>query len=240
MKRIKWFPIAKCILVLIAVLMVAGFTACAKSTTTKTSPATTTTTSTTTPSSTYQLTHSSADAEYILNWDFVISQYPEIGAYDKQEAFVHRGESKKLSTGETFSITLDSPVAWSSVRLAKPEAAGENFRSFGVFIMYCETNEGLDEYLQMDNIKNGMLQGVPMQKEGDFTTAVVETETPLQTVILLLAGRHFAIMLMEYATPDQLLFLGKEVLMELLSTVRGNITALEITPLPSDIPGRIS
>ena len=33
---------------------------------------------------TYQLTHSSEDAEYILNWDLIISQCSEIGEFDRQ------------------------------------------------------------------------------------------------------------------------------------------------------------
>ena len=213
-------------MVLALVFLAAGVTACGKSTSTTTSP------------TTYQLTHGAEDAEYILSWDSIISQCPDIADYDKLGDFVHRGESKQLSTGEIFAIEMDSPVAWSSVRFIRTEWTGETFRSFGVYIMYCETNEGLDEYLQMADISS-MLQGAPMQKEGDFTTAVVETETPLQSIQLLLAGKHFAIMLMEYATPDESLFFSKDELAELLSAARSNVTALEISPLPSDIPGRV-
>jgi hypothetical protein len=131
----------------------------------------------------YQLTHSSEDAEYILSWDSIISQCPaDIGDYDKLGDFVHRGESKQFSIGETFAIEMDSPVAWSSIRFVRTEPVGETFRSFGVYIMYCETDEELNEYLQMDDIRYGMLQGIPMQKDGDFATAVVENETPLKTI----------------------------------------------------------
>lgn len=188
----------------------------------------------------YQLTHSSEDAEYILNWDSIISRCPDIGGYDRLEAFIYRGESKQFSTGETFTLDMNSPVAWSSVRFVRTEPVGAKFRSFGVWIMYFETDEELDEYLQMDDIRYGMMQGVTIQREGDFATAVVENETPLQAVQLLLAGKHFAIMLMEYATPDESPFFSKDALTEMLSIARGNITSTEITPLPSGIPGRSS
>jgi len=188
----------------------------------------------------YQLTHSSEDAEYILNWDSIISRCPDIGGYDRLEAFIYRGESKQFSTGDTFTLDMNSPVAWSSVRFVRTEPVGAKFRSFGVWIMYFETDEELDEYLQMDDIRYGMMQGVTIQREGDFATAVVENETPLQAVQLLLAGKHFAIMLMEYATPDESLFFSKDALTEMLSIARGNITSMEITPLPTSIPGRSS
>ena len=218
--------------VVLVALLFAGFTACGKSTV-----ITTSSTTTTSPTA-YQLTHSLGDAEYILNWDLIVSQCPEIGGYNKQEVFVRRGESKQLSTGETLTIGINLPVAWSSVRFVMTEPVGESFRSFGIYIMYCDTVEGLDEYLEMDDIKYGILQGVPINYEGEFGSAIIETETPLKTIQLLLAGNQFDIMLMEYATPDQSLFFSKDDLSELLSSAKTNISALEITPLPSDIPER--
>ena len=41
----------------------------------------------------YRLTHSAADAEHILSWESIVSQFPEIGTYEKQETFVPRRES---------------------------------------------------------------------------------------------------------------------------------------------------
>ena len=230
MKRIEWALQKICVLVLAVVFLVAGVIACGKSNSTTTSSA-----NATSPTA-YQLTHSTADAEHILSWDSVVSRCPEIGGYDKLGDFVHRGESKQLSTGETFAIEMDSPVAWASVRFVKTEWTGETFRSFGVWIMYCETEEGLDEYLQM----MGMTQGTPFQEDEDFAISVVETETPMQSIQLFITGKHFVFMLMEYATPDESLFFSKDALTEMLLIARGNITSMEITPLPSNIPGRSS
>jgi hypothetical protein len=56
--------------------MIAGVTACAKPT------------ATTAPTSTYKLTHSTTDVEYILGWDLVVSRCPDLDDYDKIEAFV--------------------------------------------------------------------------------------------------------------------------------------------------------
>ena len=188
---------------------------------------------TTTSPTMYQLTHSAADVEYILNWDSIVSQYPEIGEYYRLEAFVFRGGSKQFSTGETFGLDENSPAAWANTRFVRTEWQGETFRSFGVTIAYFETDAGLDEYIQMI----GMTQGTPFQEDGDFVITVLETETPMQSIQLFLFGKRFAIMLMEYATPDKSLFLSKDALTGLFSTAVGNINSVEITPLPSAMPG---
>lgn len=65
------------------------------------------------PDPTYELTHSIADAEYILSWDSIVSQCPGIGAYDRIGGFVHRGGSVQLAPEESpMSLGEDSPAAW--------------------------------------------------------------------------------------------------------------------------------
>lgn len=220
MKRMKWLLTKKFILVLAVVFLVAGVVACGK-------PSSTITTSTT-----YKLTHSAADAEYILGWGSIVSRCPDIGAYDKQEAFIRRGEIKQLSTGGTTTIEMNSPAAWGSTRLVETSPAGEKMRGFGVWITYCETDEYLDELMLTQT------SGFPVQEDGDFVTGVLEHKTPVQYVQLLLAGKHFAVLIMESAPSDESLFFSKEKLMELLPTVKSNISSLEITPLPPEIPER--
>jgi hypothetical protein len=220
MKIIKWFPVKKCILVSVAVLMVAGIMACGKSTSTTTSP------------TTYQLTHSAADAEYILNWDFVVSKCPDIGAYDKISVFAYRGESKQIASGESFSVELNSPAAWASSRFVRTLWTGTNFRSFGITIMFSEDVAGLDELVQM--------LGFPTQREGDFVTGTIEDEAPMETLQLLLAGNHVVIIIAEVASRDESLFFTKDALSELLSIAKSNISKLELTSLPSNIPARSS
>ena len=122
MKRIAWLLIKEFILVLTVVILVAGVAACSKSTPT-----------------TYELTHSAADAEYILSWDSIVSRCPDIGAYDKQEVFIRRGETKQISSGEpstTSTLEMDSPAAWGSIRVVQTAPAGEKVRGFGVWICF--------------------------------------------------------------------------------------------------------
>jgi len=210
MKRIVGLLTKKLILVSAVVLLVAGVAACGKST------------------PMYKLTHSAADVEYILGWDFIVSQCPDIGAYDKIEGFVYRGQTMQLTTGETFSIDKDSPAAWASTRFVKTEWEGNRFRSFGVFTMFSETAEDLDQLV------NQLLQaqGFSVQTEGDFVTAAREVETPMQSIELLLAGKHFAVQITEFASSEESLFFNKDALIELRSIAKDKISMLEITPLP--------
>jgi len=107
----------------------------------------------------------------------------------------------------------------------RPE--GNRFRGFGVWMWFFETAKELDEHM-----KSAQMQGIPVQKEGDFLTAVVETKTPVQSAQLVLAGNHICILLTDTASSDESLFFGKEKLMELLPTMKSKISSLEITPLP--------
>jgi hypothetical protein len=204
--------------VLTVAVMAAGIVSCGEST-----PDTTT-------DATYKLIHSAADAEYILSWDLILSRCPDIGDYDKIEAFAYRGESVEISPTEDLTLNQDSPAAWESVRLVRSEWAGESFRSFAVITMFSETAKNLDELVQM--------LGFPVQQEGDFATAVLESETDLQSIQLFLAGKHFAVLIGEFASSDESLFFDKEELMELLSIARDKISLSETTPLPPEIPER--
>jgi hypothetical protein len=215
-ERTKWMMTRKYILLLTVVIMVAGVVACGK-------PAADTT---------YKLTHTAADAEYILSWDSIVAACPDIGAYEKQENFIHRGETKQISSTETSSMDMDSPSAWGSTRYVMTATTGEKVRGFGVWIMYCETDEYLDELLLTQT------SGFPVQEDGDFVTGVVESGPPTQSVQLLLAGKHFVVLIMESASSDESLFLSKDKLMELLPGLKDRISSLEITTLPSDIPER--
>jgi hypothetical protein len=101
-----------------------------------------------------------------------------------------------------------------------------------VQVSYCETAEDLDEFVDM--------LGFTVQEDGDFVTASRETEIPLKSLELLLAGKHFAVVIGEFATPEESLFGDKDELMQLLTIAKDKISLLETTPLPTEIPQRIS
>lgn len=224
MKRINSLSKKTLILILVAVLVVvAGVVAYVKLS------------STPTTDTAYNLTHTAADAEYILSWDSIVSLCPDIGDFDKMEFFVYRGGPTESTPGEPGSLPEDSPAAWVSMRGVNTNITGNSSRAFGVYIFYFDTDEYLDE-----NIELTKTSGIPLQEEGDYWTAVLESgpQTQTQSVQLHLAGNQFYVLLVDVASSDKTLFFGKVKLMELISTVKSNIASLEITPLPSEIPER--
>ena len=65
----------------------------------------------------YQLTHTSADAEYILGWDQITKACPTLSEYQKIEGFVRREESIRLKPGDSpMTLAADAPVAWGNIR----------------------------------------------------------------------------------------------------------------------------
>jgi hypothetical protein len=209
------------ILSLMAIIITAGTVACSE-------PVSKITTATP-----YKLTHSTADAEHILSWDFIVSRCADIGDYDKEEIFIRRGETVQTTPGAPV-LSEDSPAAWGSIRGVQLSPTGEKIRGFGIFIMYCETADNLDDYIE--SVK---LSGFPVEKEGDFVTGVVEaTLSPMKTAQFMLAGKNFAVLIMESASTEESLFFNKEQLIELLPIIKENISSMEITALPSDIPER--
>ena len=218
MKRVEGFTKRITIIVLTVALIFTGFVGCGKSA------------SNTPTDTTYKLTHSAADAEYIIGWDSIVSRYPVIGDYSKIEAFAHRGETVQITSGEDFGLDDNSPAAWASTRFIRTEWQGESYRSFGVMIVYFETAQELDEYLHMPSIIPGMTQDTPFREDGDFKTVTLETDTPLKSIHLLLAGKHFAVIFIEFASLNESLFLNKDALNELLLIAKVNISLSETTP----------
>ena len=211
----------KLILLIMALFLISGIvTSCGKSSSNETNDVM------------YKLTHTAADAEYILSWDTIVSKCTDIGTYDKQEAFVRRGESAQTIPGGPV-LNENSPEAWASYRFIQTAPTGDSAQAFGIFTFYLETDEELDEYVESRRIS-----GFPFQEDGDFMTAVMASGPPFQSVQLYIAGKHFVIVITDVAYSDKSLFFGEEKLMELLTTIKSNISSLEITPLPTGIPAR--
>lgn len=209
MKKIAFLSVKIFVLVLTVVLLVTGVMACGK------------TSSTTTTGDTYKLVHNLPDLEYVLPWDTIAARCPDMNdytKYEKSEAYMGRGNA---------GLDSNSPAMWLITRSVNKIPEGNKVRNFSVWMWYFETVKELDEH--MNTLKT---QGIPVQKEGDLLTAVVEQKTPVQSVQLVVAGNHLCILIADVASPDESLFFGKEDLMELLPTIKSKISSIEITPLP--------
>jgi hypothetical protein len=213
MKRLPYLSVITRALALGAILLIAGAMGCSSST------------STSTTSVTYKLTHNLADLDYIISWDTIAARIPDMNdpaKYDILEGFVARGNS-----GGFINLDSNSPAMWLIARSVMKKTEGNSSHIFGVWMWFFETEKELDEH-----IKTAETQGISVQKEGDFLTAFIEAQTPVQSEYMLLAGNQICVLIAETASPDESLFFDKEQLMELLPIMKSKISSIVITPLP--------
>ena len=209
MKIKEGFPVKACILVLATVLLVAGITACGK------------TSSTATNGAKYKLVHNLPDLEYIISWDTIAARIPDMNdytKYEKSEAYMGRGNA---------GLDSNSPAMWLITRSVNKITEGNSVRNLSVFMWYFDTQKEFDEH--MNTLQT---QGISVQKDGEFITAVIEQKTPVQTAQLVVAGNSLCIVIADAASPDESLIFGKEDLTEMLPTIKSKISSIEITPLP--------
>lgn len=192
-------------------------------------------TGSTTAGSPYHLTHTASDAEHILSWETVVSRCPDLGS-DRIEAFVHRGQTAEIGPGESVSLDTSSPAAWADTRIVRVPTQDQGFaRSFIVEIMYFDTSDYLDEYVQ-----SLQSSGLIFQQDGDFVTSVVEGGSQTQSLQLLLAGKQFAVSVSELAATGQSPFCTQRNLKDLFQAAMATISSVEITSLPPGYPLRTS
>jgi hypothetical protein len=130
--------------------------------------------------------------------------------YQKEEAYIGRGNA-----GGFISLDSNYPAMWMIARAVNKITEGNNqVRNLTVFMWYFDTEKEFDEHL--NTLKT---QGISVQKEGGFTTAIVEQKTPVQSVQLVVAGNRICILIANVASPDESLIFSKEDLTELRPTV---------------------
>jgi hypothetical protein len=180
----------------------------------------------------YKLTHAQGDAEYLLSWDLIGSHCPGVNRLEKKSAFVRRGETISLESGQS-SLPKDSPQAWTSSRwAATPNPAQGPFHSFMVSISFFDSEETAEEYLT--RIAGEF--GIDVQEEGEFTTASHETLGPTKSRQAFLVGNHMLVTLDEIASSEEQFFCEMGNLRQIVSSAQKNILPLAITPLPPQIP----
>jgi len=212
MKRTTGLLAKVFILVLAAVLLVTGVTACGKSSST---------TTTTTTGTEYKLVHNLPDLEYILPWATIEARIPDVNdytKYHKEEAYMGRGN---------VGLDSNSPAMWMIARAVNGITGGDSVRNLGIFMWYFDTEKEFDEHLN-----TLPAQGISVQRDGDFQTAIVVKETPVQSAQLVVAGNRICISIANVASPDESLVYGEEDLTTLLPTLKSKISSIELTPLP--------
>jgi len=214
LNRMERLPVKISIIVLTVALLVAGVVACGKSSST-----------TTTTGAEYKLVHNLPDLEYVLPWDTIAARIPDMNdytKYEKEEAYMGRGNA-----GGFISLDSNSPAMWMIARSVNKITEGNSVRNLSVFMWYFDTQKEFDEH--MNTLQT---QGISVQKDGEFITAVVEQKTPVQTAQLVVAGNSLCIVIADAASPDESLVFSKADLTEMLPTIKSKISSIEVTPLP--------
>ena len=188
---------------------------------------------TTTTSTGYRLHHTSSDGEYLLSWDTILENCPELAGLDKVQAFVRRGQTVMLTPDEQVSLGTGSPAAWGYTRIVRTGDTPESRRTFAVEILYFDTTENLDDYLY--SVASG---GFILTSDGDFVSGKATTHTGTESAQSLVAGRQFAFSITETAPAGQSLICAAGETDALVPIYKANIEGIEYAPLPSYIPTR--
>jgi len=192
-----------------------------------------TTTVTTATSTGYRLHHTSSDGEYLLSWDTIIENCPELVGLTKVQAFVRRGQTVMLTSDEQVSLGNDSPAAWGYTRIVKTGDATDIQRTFAVEIIYFDTPDNLNDYLYA--VVSG---GFILTTDGDFVSGKTTTHTATESAQTLIAGRQFAFSITETAPAGESLLCSVNETDALGPIFRANLNGIEYAPLPTYIPAR--
>ena len=202
------------ILVLVSVLLITGVSGCG-------TPSTTTTTT----GAEYKLVHNLPDLEYILPWSTIEARIPDLNdytKYQKEEAYMGRGNA-----GGFISLDSNSPAMWMIARAVNKITEGNTVCNLSIFMWYFDTEKEFDEHMNTLTA-----QGISVQTDGAFQTAIIEQNAPIQSAQMVVGGNRICIMIANVASPDESLVFSKEDLTKLLPTIKSKISSIELTPLP--------
>ena len=205
-----------------------------------------------TPLPTHALTHTAADAEFVIGWAAIVRRCPAIGKLQKVEAFARRGEEVQSGPDDTLEVTADGPVAWASQRFVSSGGEGGS-RTLRVQVSFLEKvgkaeaqvrRTGQTAHGATSLVGTGGLRVAV--KEGDgFVVVQLDSITPIRSEQRFVAGSNrisgeertgtagdnLLVHFIQTARSGPLLC-GAEQLETLAFEVGRNIHLAEMTPQP--------
>ncbi len=188
----------------------------------------------------YDLTHSAADAEFVLGWDAIAAACPDVGPLQKVEAFARRGQAVPIGTDGTLEAKVDGAEAWKVQRFAVSEGAGGS-RRIQVTVSFFDKRGAADEHLRLIAQRTGaaaMLVGASggMQVsvvEGDgFVFARMDSTTPTRSEQRFIASDHLLVHVIQTVRAGPAQLCTAEQLDELAREAGRNVAHATVTPLP--------
>ena len=192
------------------------------------------------PRPSYSLTHSAADADFVLGWDAIAAACPDVGPLQKDEAFARRGEAVPIGTDGTLETKADGAQAWKVQRFAVSEGAGGS-RRIQMTVSFFDKRGAAEEQLRLMAQRTGaaaMLVGASggMQvsvEEGDgFVFARMDSTTPTRSEQRFIASDYLLVHVIQTVRAGPAQLCTAEQLDELASEAGRNMAHATVTPLP--------
>ena len=188
----------------------------------------------------YDLTHSAADAEFVLGWDAIVAACPDIAALQKVEAFARRGEEVPIGAGGTLAVDADGDAAWESQRFAASEGAGGS-RRIQVKVSFVEKRAAADEYVRLTaqrtsaaSIMVGASGGMNVSvEEGDgFVLARLDSQAPIKSEQRFVASDYVLVHIIQTVRAGPTQLCTSEQLDDIAREAGRNGALAKPTPLP--------
>ena len=192
------------------------------------------------PRSPYNLTHSAADAEFVLGWDAIVAACPDVGALQKVEAFARRGEEVPIGPDGTFAVEADGEAAWKSQRFAASQGAGGR-RRIQVTVSFVEERGAADEQVRLTAQRTsaaammvGTTGGMKVSvEEGDgFVIARLDSNVPIRSEQRFVGADNVLVHIIQTVRAGPTRLCGVNQLDELAREAGRSAALVRVTPLP--------
>lgn len=192
------------------------------------------------PRPAYDLTHTAADAEFVLGWDTIVAACPDVGSLQRVEAFARRGEEVPIGADGKLGADADGPMAWKSQRFAVSDGAGGS-RRIQVTVSFFDDRGDADEHLRLLAQRTaaaskmvGATGGLKVSVvEGDgFVFSRMDSEIPTRSEQRFSASDHVLVHVIQTVRAGPVQFCGADQLDELAREAGRNAAHATVTPLP--------
>ena len=188
----------------------------------------------------YNLTHTAADADFVLGWDAIAAACPDVGSLQKVEGFARRGEEVPIGSDGTLAAEADGPEAWKSQRFAVSDGAGGT-RRIQVTVSFFDKRGIAEEELRLTAQRTAAAQmmvgaagGLKVSVvEGDgFVFSRMDSESPIKSEQRFIASDYVLVHVIQTVRAGPAQFCGAEQLDDLAREAGRNAAHATVTPLP--------
>jgi hypothetical protein len=188
---------------------------------------------------THDLTHSATDAEFVVDWDSIVSKCPEVAGLQRVEAFARRGEEVQIDEGSKLAVEADGPAAWTSRRSVTSDGEGGS-RRFQVSVSYLEKRGDAEGQVRLTaqrtsaaaQMMGGGGMSVSVEEGMGFVVVRLDSSIPIKSEQRFVAGDNLLVHFVQTVRAGPTQLCGAEQLAELARDAGLKMDLLKLTPLP--------